>query len=168
MRAFMGNLMTGTNVKMMMETGVRDRGELAFGVASGMLGLIVLAILVFGPLGSSETASSSSTTGSNQTTVTVTHGRSSIWSNEEGDARAKFILLAVAIAYVDIMLGTIIHTQWRMRVGRLMRWVGVGFAFLVTLAGAMSIGLFLLPAATLGLIAALGGMGQHDDAQATR
>ncbi len=136
-----------------------SRGELVFGLASEFLGLATLVIVLFAPLYSSSSSTASSSSGG---PVTVTHSHSNLWSNGIHDGAMPF-LLAIALAYVAIGVGTVLRVRWQLRMGSWLRWCGVAVAFMGSLAGAMTIGLFLVPAATLGLIAALGGVnvGSH-------
>ncbi len=133
-----------------------SRGELAFGLSSGLLGLVILTIVLFAPLGSGETVTASTTTTGPNSVVTVTHSHYSLWS-QGIDARAVPFLTAIMAAYIAIAIGTVMHAVWHIRLGSWIRWGGVAIALLGSVVGAMSIGLFLFPAATLGLIAALGG-----------
>ena len=138
----------------MKDSSIRgSRGELVFGLISAFLGLTTLVIVLFAPLYSSSSSGASS----DGSSTTITQGHSSIWSNGI-DHRALPFLLAIFAAYVAIGLGTVLRVRLQLRLGGWMRWCGVAVAFLGSLAGVMSIGLFLLPAATLGLIAALGGV----------
>ncbi len=129
-------------------------GELAFGLSSMFLGVMTLVVVLFAPLYSSSSSTASSGSGA---PVAVTHGYSSIWANGI-DHRALPLLLAIVAAYVAIGLGTVLRVGLQLRLGGWIRCCGVIAAFLGSLAGAWTIGLFLFPPATLGLISALGGL----------
>ena len=160
--------------------------ELWCGVISGVLGLVLLAVVTFAPLVSyARPDSGSDLSGFGQSNPTgdwlplkYIVWKDSLWSHA---SRGEKLYLAVdAIAFTAILVGTLLHALWEIPVGRWLQRTAVVVTLVGSLVCASLVGpsdyvdvwlsinvnilnyFRLFPAALLGLIAALGG---PDDAQ---
>lgn len=119
-----------------------QRVETILGISAAVLGLLTLAYILFGPL---YTGTSSSTGGLEQVT---TASLLQVGVSTE----TAVILCILALAFLGVAAGAILHSRTGQRRWSILLWVAVIPIGGLTILGIASIGLLLLPA-TIGALA---------------
>jgi hypothetical protein len=127
--------------------------ELTAGLAAGLLGLIGLTYALFGQTGTYIT-----TTGTSSGSTTTTTGTTSLVEQGLHPIAMLFITLML-LCVVGVAVGAYLHSQQGRRGGLWLLWVATALLAVGVLVSGLSIGLFLLPAALLALLAACLGSG---------
>jgi hypothetical protein len=125
------------------------RVELIAGVLGGALGLLALGTALFAPLGMQ--CVDSTTPGGESGCFPVS------LVQVEGLADLSFAITLFGLLSVGIALFTLWHVLTHSVAALVLLWVCTVLLYFATLLGALSIGLFFLPADVLALIASIAG-----------
>lgn len=128
------------------------RLELIAGLASAAVGWLALALIAFGPLYSAAYSSTGAPGGSGPSETVPT----SLWAVGI-TGRAAVVLLVAAVTLALVAIGSVSHARWDANWGRLL--IGLAAVVLsgIVLAGMLTIGPWLVPAAVLALLAWIAG-----------
>lgn len=137
-----------------------QRLELISGVLAGVLGLAALGVALFAPLGTRCVTTTTSPNASGCSPVSLVQMQSL-------DSLSFAILLFGGLS-LAILLITLAHSLTRSLPLFILLWVFTGLLWFATLLGALSIGLFFVPADILALVAAIAGTISTSQRVATR
>lgn len=142
------------------------RAEMLSGLAAGLIGLLALGIVLFAPLGTYASGGETCTADGRCTPLPEVRGHMSLF--QEGiEPMAWFFLAVLAASLVVVAVSAALHSSSGNILWRVPLWAATMLILLFMLV-AVSIGLFLVPAGLLALLAACLslGTGAADPAQA--
>lgn len=139
-----------------MRSAFLRRVEVVSGMLAGLIGLAGLAFAVFGP--TYQQVVTATVTSGNGIPMTTTRTETAASLAQQGlEAITIIFLLLMLLAVLGVAAGAYLHARQSAGTGMLVLAVSAGLLGAGVLLSGFSIGMFLLPAAILGIAALVAG-----------